>query len=99
MQWLRWVVFCMLFLPILPQYGKWRLAEALRDYLKQRSELRRILARPVIARLQWLRRVLEQAARWAQEAQEEESILLGLKFFLSSSWRLWMNARLQGILI
>jgi hypothetical protein len=53
---------------------EWELPEALRNYLNQRYELRRILARPVIAGLQLLRRVLEEAARWAQGAQEQEQL-------------------------
>ncbi|PSS25843.1 hypothetical protein M430DRAFT_33407 [Amorphotheca resinae ATCC 22711] len=74
MQWLRWVVYCVLLLPLVLWYGKGRLAKALGDYLDQRSELRRILARPVIAALQLLRRVLKEAARWAQGAQEQEQL-------------------------
>lgn len=80
MQWLRWVVFCVLFLPIVFRYGMMELAEAIGKYLNQRPELRRILARPVIASWQCLRRVLEEAARWAQGAQEQEQL-----------WELWVE--------
>jgi hypothetical protein len=74
MKWLRYAVYGVLYLPLVLWYGKKKLAKALRNYLNQRYELRRILARPVIAGLQLLRRVLEEAARWAQGAQEQEQL-------------------------